>query len=148
MFHKWDIIYISRFPETIKCSNPRCCRDFSITNYSCPYCGQNNTVSNVIGKPRPIILWLDQSFWSQSMAFAIPLSKTKLYEDKVNEIIKLSDYQFLHPKEIYRQPMRAIICQATRIDGCIFSQNSLIGKIQNIVLREKIETKLLNWIFP
>lgn len=147
MFKKWDIIFITRFPDTIQCSNLRCRRSFSITKYFCPHCNKENSVSNIIGKARPIILWLDQTFWSQSMAFGIPLSKAKFYSDKVNEGIKLSDYQFLHKNPVYNVPMRAIICQATRIDGNVLSSNRIIGKITSSVSKRSIENKLLDWIF-
>ncbi len=147
-FKKWDILFIPKFPEMIQCSNSRCGRNFSISNYSCPYCGADNLISNIVSKSRPIILWLDQSYWFQSMAFAIPLSKSRIYSDRLNEVIKLTDYQFLHTDTIYREPMRAIIHQSTRIDGNVLSNNRIIGKITNRVSQDKIENKLLNWIFP
>lgn len=148
MFKKWDIVYISRFPETIQCSNLKCCRHFSIVDQNCPHCNSKNNVSSVIGKPRPIILWLDKIFWSQSMAFGIPLSKTNMYSDKFNQIIKLPEYQFTHNDLNYKIPMRAVICQSTRIDGNVLQKGSIIGRITDSVLQKNIENKLLNWIFP
>lgn len=43
--------------------------------------------------------------------------------------------------------MRAIIHQATRIDGCVLNTNRLIGKITDSVVKTKIEDKLIDWIF-
>ncbi|MDP3764566.1 MAG: hypothetical protein Q8Q95_03010 [bacterium] len=145
MFNKWDIIFVTKFPEIISCS--KCNRPFSILDYPCQFCGNKNIVTNIIAKPRPAILWLDQVSWFKSMAFAIPLSKSGMIEDRFNEIIKISDYTFLHSDITYRVPMRAVICQATRIDGNVLSQNKLIGKITDTNLMNKIENKLLNWVF-
>lgn len=70
-----------------------------------------------------------------------------MIEDRFNEIVKINDYTFLHRDITYKVPMRAIICQATRIDGNALSQNKLIGKITDVNLMSKIENKLSNWIF-
>ena len=145
MFNKWDIVFAPKFPETIKCS--KCSRNFSIVSYPCEFCKNINRVTNIIPKSRPVILWIDQIHWFQSMAFAIPLSKSGMYENKFNEIIKIENYMFLHNDTSYKTPMRAIVCQATRIDGCVISTNRLLGKITDIVLKNKIENKLFNWIF-
>lgn len=144
MFSKWDIVYISRFPETIKCS---CRRYFSILSYPCPHCGINNNVSNIMAKTRPILLWIAQARWHESMAFAIPLSSSNLINNIYNQIIYLPDYAFLHSDPNYKRPMRAVIHQATRIDGNVLNTNRLIGKIVNLTLQSEIENKLLNWLF-
>ena len=43
--------------------------------------------------------------------------------------------------------MRAIIHQATRIDGNVLSQQKIIGKLTNEIKMKKIDDKLFNWIF-
>lgn len=147
MFRKWDIIYTSRFPESVQCRNRNCGRHFTISEYSCPHCGCRNYVSNIIGKIRPILLWLDKSKWFESMAFAIPLSCGRIYENDYNQPISLNDYVFLHSNQNRHRPMRAIIHQATRVDGNVLSLNKKIGRITNAVVQQKIENKLLEWIF-
>lgn len=147
MFSKWDIIYISRFPETVKCSGNTCGRHFSLLKYNCPYCGYSNTVSNLTAKTRPILLWVGQTKWHESMTFAIPLSASNLINDTHNAIIYLPDYAFLHSDQKYHRPMRAVIHQATRIDGNVLNSKKLIGKITNQILQDQIDNKLLNWLF-
>lgn len=146
MFNKWDIIYTSRFPESVKCRNKHCGTYFNISHYYCPKCNCKNRVSNIIAKIRPILLWIDQSNWFQSMTFGIPLS-AKIYEDKYSHPILLNDYVFLHSDAIYHKPMRAVIHQATRVDGNVFRNDMLIGKINNSVVQYNIENKLFEWIW-
>lgn len=148
MFKKWDIIYISKFPESIQCSSSDCRRHFSPSKSSCPYCGSENMISNLIAKIRPIILWLDNDYWIESMAFGIPLSSNKIYSNKHNQKILLTDYVFSHKDSRYERPMRALIHQATRIDGCVLSKSKIIGTITNSVVKDEIENKLFEWIFP
>ena len=147
MFKKWDIIYTSRFPESIKCRNRNCGRSFIISNYCCPYCGCKNNISNIVSKIRPILLWIDKENWFESMTFGIPLSVSKIYENDYNQPIYLSDYTFLHNDRIYHRPMRALIHQATRVDGNVFKQDKIIGKISNNVIKQKIENKLFKWLW-
>lgn len=146
-FKKWDIIYTSRFPETIDCHNASCGSSFFISKYNCPNCNQENNVSNIIAKVRPIILWIDKIHWFKSMTFGIPLSASKMYDDRYNQIILLSDYTFVHSNNNYHKPMRAVVHQATRFDGNVFRGDMLVGKINNTVIQKKIEDKLLDWLW-
>jgi hypothetical protein len=146
-FKKWDIIYTSRFPESIKCHNSSCGNSFLISDYSCPHCSSKNNVSNVIAKIRPVLLWIDQSNWYESMTFGIPLSSGRIFENKYNYPVLLTDYTFLHSDGIYNKPMRAVIHQATRIDGNVFRNNMLIGRINNAVVQQNIENRLLDWLW-
>ena len=143
-FSKWDIIYASKFPETVKCNN---CGDFFMPCKSICKCGYQNSISNIVDKLRPILLWIDKYDWFQSMSFAIPISSSKILENNYNEPILLEDFIFIHKNKIYYRPMRAIIHQATRIDGNILSRNKIIGRLTNEVRMKKIEEKLFNWIF-
>lgn len=145
MFEKWDIIYAQRFPESVKCS--KCSRYFNVSNYPCPFCRQKINISNIIAKIRPIIIWIDQSRWFQNISFAIPLNSSQLFENNYNHIIHLGDYIFSHSDRKYQRPMRAIIHQATRVDGNTLSRNLHIGKITNTKVQKQIEDKLFNWIF-
>lgn len=147
MFRKWDIIYASRFPESVQCSNRNCRRHFTIFEYSCPHCGCRNYVSNIIGKIRPVLLWLDKSKWFESMAFAVPLSTARIYENNFNEPIYLKDYAFSHSNSTRHRPMRAVIHQATRIDGNVLLTRERIGRLTDTVVQRKIEDKLIDWIF-
>lgn len=146
-FKKWDIIYTSRFPESIKCHNTTCGNSFLISEYNCPHCKTPNNISSIIGKIRPILLWIDQSNWFESMTFGIPLSSVKIYENKYNFPVLLTDYVFLHSNGSYNKPMRAVIHQATRIDGNVFRDDMLIGKVNNVVVQQNIENKLFNWLW-
>lgn len=147
-FSKWDIVYASWFPEAVKCNNRKCHGTFTIDKYDCPHCGNNNFFTKVIAKPRPIILWLDQDEWFKSMSFGIPLSKTNpAMSDRLNQSILLPHYVFLHKDVKYRQPMRAVISQATRVAGNTFGKQEVIGRITDEIIKEQIETKLFEWIF-
>jgi hypothetical protein len=82
------------------------------------------------------------------MSFGIPLSsKNLLSNDSFNQLILRDDYTFIHPNQKYKIPMRAVIHQATRIDGNVLNKKWLLGKITNNKIQEIIENKLLNWIF-
>lgn len=145
-FKKWDIIYISRFPESIPCK--KCKKHFMIANHRCSYCQTLNNVSSIIAKIRPAILWIDQSRWFESMSFAIPLSTSRPEIVRTyDEPIALSQYSFLHKNIKFHRPMRAVIHQATRIDGCVLQAPWLLGKITDVVVQKKIEDKLFNWLF-
>jgi hypothetical protein len=143
-FSKWDIVYTSKFPETIKCSS--CNRYFMPLSSLC-VCGTVNNISNIVAKIRPILLWIDKDNWSQSMAFAIPLSTSRLSEDKRNEIIFLNDFRFTHKDQKYYKPMRAIISQSTRVDGNVLKERNIIGRVIDKTKQSKIENKLLDWLF-
>src|SRR5258708_39261933 len=108
MFKKWDLIYASRFPEAIKCENKACPSYIVAYECSCPQCGRINIVSNIAAKIRPVLIWIDQSRWFESMTFAIPLSASNLHDDSHNQCIYLSDYAFLHVDLKYNRPMRAM----------------------------------------
>jgi hypothetical protein len=43
--------------------------------------------------------------------------------------------------------MRAMIHQATRIDGNVLNSEKVIGRLTNTVKMKRIEDKLFNWIF-
>ncbi len=146
-FNKWDIVFSPKFPETICCKNPKCKKFFSIVKHHCDFCNTENHVSNIVSKARPVIIWIDQSRWYQSMAFAIPLSASSLLNDSFNHIILLEHYTFEHKDTTYNKPMRAIIHQATRIDGNVLSQDKFIGRITDKFLQNTIENKLLEWLF-
>lgn len=147
MFLKWDIIYISKFPESIVCNNPNCKRNITVSDTICPFCKKGNNISQIVAKIRPIVLWIGQDRWYESMAFGIPLSKSRIIENKYNQPILLPHYLFLHKKPIYNQPMRAIIHQATRIEGCVLNKGNLIGRITDKIIQQKIEEKMFSWIF-
>lgn len=143
-FSKWDIVYVSRYPESIKCS--ACNNHYTINpNQECSHCKHVNNVTNLIAKVRPMILWIDKSNWYKSMTFGIPLSTSDFHSDKWNHAINISDCLFFDSK--YEKPMRAVICQATRADGNVVSDRTLVGKITDQVTRLKIENKLLDWLF-
>lgn len=144
LFSKWDIVYPLRYPEAIQCSS---CGNYLTINsqQECSYCHKKNNVSNIIAKIRPMILWIDQSNWYKSMAFGIPLSTTGYFTDSHNQAIKLSDCIFFEKR--YEKPMRAILCQATRADGCVIERKHLVGKLTNQVIRNNIENKLFTWLF-
>lgn len=147
MFSKWDIIYASKFPDTVKCDNLKCGLNFSIEKHTCPHCNKINNISNIVAKTRPIILWHDQLKWFRSMTFGIPLSTSRLENDSLNQVVYLSDYQYLFPDNKFQNPMRAIICQASRLDGSALKTNMLIGKLTNSVVQTEIEDKLFSWLF-
>lgn len=147
-FKKWEIIYISRFPETIKCQH--CPNYYSISEHICPHCKKlNNILTNIIAKPRPFLLWLDKSNWIDSMSFGIPLSTSNLLNiTKTNVLIQKNHYIFTHSKSTYNQPMRAIIHQATRVDGNVCERKDVIGIVTDKVIQEEIQNKLFEWLFP
>lgn len=148
-FNKWDIIYISRFPESIQCVNESCKgRYFSPSEVSCPHCNQLNSLSSIIGKVRPIILWKTQTYWYRSMSFAIPVSSTQpMLETLYDEPIKLEHYSFQHLDPRKHIPMRAVISQSTRIDGNVLNLANKIGSLTDKTVQSKIENKLWDWLF-
>ncbi len=81
------------------------------------------------------------------MTFGIPLSSSSLVDDSHNQCIYLPEYAFVHADPRYNIPMRAIISQATRVDGNVFNQARLIGNITDLSVRGKIENKLFDWLF-
>lgn len=148
MWSKWDIVYISKFPESIKCTNSSCGKHFMLNpQQACTFCNTPTHVSNIIGKIRPVLLWSNQNDWFDSMAFGIPLSSSDLVENMYNELVNINDYTFVHTNNKLHRPMRAVICQSTRIDGCVLNSNSLIGKLTNTTVQDKIQNKLFSWLF-
>src|SRR5581483_1393279 len=144
---KWQIIYAQRFPECVKCSY--CSHEFLLSVHACPQCTRPVQISNIIAKTRPILLWTDQKSWSNSMAFSIPLSASNpLHTDDLNQSVQISDCAFYTTDTQYHLPRRAIISQATRIDGGALLSSTLIGEITNEAIKGTIESKLFNWIFP
>lgn len=147
-YQRWDIIYPSRYPESVKCTG--CNNYFSIpSNQNCPSCNSIENVSNIIDKPRPCVLWIDKARWFDNMTFAIPLSSnpSRLYSNKFNVLVRTDQATFFKGKENYIKPFRAVIFQATRIDGSSFNEHKLIGRITNIFIQEEIEIKLIEWLF-
>jgi hypothetical protein len=119
-----------------------------VSKTHCECCGGENSISNIISKIRPILLWLDQGDWYNSMSFAIPLSTTNpSLNNKYAHPILLSDFTFFHNNKSYQRPMRAVIHQATRVDGNVLNSDKLIGKLNNSMAQQYIENKLLDWIF-
>ena len=145
MFTKWDILFVTRFPDTILCKT--CHRNFSITKHACEYCSTENHVSSFVAKPRPAILWIDQTRWRDSMAFAIPLSASRFFDDSHNHIVLKEHCSFTHHDNKYQVPRRAMIHQSTRIDGNTLRTNNKIGLLDDHVVRTLIENKLLEWLF-
>ncbi|HZP55809.1 MAG TPA: hypothetical protein VFB03_03515 [Candidatus Saccharimonadales bacterium] len=83
------------------------------------------------------------------MAFSIPLSASNpLHTDDLNQSVQISDCAFYTTDTQYHLPRRAIISQATRIDGGALLSSTLIGEITNEAIKGTIESKLFNWIFP
>ena len=147
-FKKWDIIYCSKFPESIQCKNLSCGSFFTLPNkYNCSICGQETVITNIIAKPRPILLWIDKISWHNSMSFGIPLSASRVVDSKYNIKIDISQYVFIHEDQTKNQPMRAVIHQATRLDGCILSEQNLIGRLNDAVVMRRIEDSLVDWLF-
>ncbi len=102
-----------------------------------------------MAKVRPMILWINQTGWYQSMTFGIPLSTTigkyQYVSDNLNQIIDISDCVFFD--KAYEKPMRAVICQATRADGNVIQSKHFIGKVTDEALKKQIEDKLFAWLF-
>lgn len=145
-FKKWDIVYFSRIPDTIKCF--KCHNSFTLDTHVCPHCKQNNKLSNHISKPRPFLLCIDQKNWIESMTLGIPLSTSHLFNITATTAhIKKTDYVFLHTDQKYYQPMRAVIHQVTRLNGNVIRSEDLIGEINNKSVIDEIENKLLDWVF-
>ena len=143
-YHRWDIIYPNRFPESVECKS--CHQHFSISEtQQCSHCSYPNHYHNLITKNRPSILWTNQYDWYNSMAFCIPLSSSRFLFDKMLHGIKIEDCIFYDKS--YERPMTAIICQATRVDIKAFDYKPTIAKIVDTLVQEYIEDKLLNWIF-
>lgn len=143
-FCRWDIVYPSRYPESILCR--KCKNHFTIRNIQeCSHCREPNNVSNIIVKIRPLILWVNQDKWFNSMAFGIPLSTSGFYSDTFNHAIKIEDCTFFQKDK--EKPMRALIFQATRVDGNVLHSKTLIGKLSSSKVKSEIENKLLEWIF-
>ena len=143
---KWDIIFVSKFPESIKCSN---CGDFFIPYFGvCTECNKKIRISRVMPKKRPVLIWISKSKWHKSMAFGIPLSKdvrklTKNYD----QLIEIKDCKYLNTNPIYQIPRNAAINQATRIDGNNLNSNDIIAKLTNEVIKNLIQDKLIEWLF-
>ena len=144
-FNKWDIVYPLRYPESIYCEH---CRNyFSIPyNQRCSHCNTNHNVSNIIDKVRPAILWVDKTRWFKNMTFGIPIS-SQLYTDNFNEFVAMDQINFITTNLQLIKPFRAVIYQATRIDGSAINEFSLIGKIVDKTIQNKINIKLLEWLF-
>jgi hypothetical protein len=146
-FAKWDLIYCTRYPETVHCDNCHGYFNFE-PKQDCTSCGTRRNVSNIITKVRPCILWIDQDRWVGGMSFAIPVSSSRFYSNDHNEQISLSQITYSTSNINLQRPIRAVIYQATRIDGGAFNTHDVLGKVTDRVVQERIETKLISWLFP
>ena len=90
----------------------------------------------------------NQIDWIRSMAFGIPLSTTNLDRLTANDVlIQKNHYNFTHKNKDYYQAMRAVIHQATRIDGNVCREKDIIGTLTDKTIQNEIEEKLFHWIF-
>jgi len=149
LFFKWYMVSAPIFPESINCTNcgKNIDTEFKVT---CPICETQNSVSNIIPKPRPIILWIEKSKWSSDgMTFGIPLSKdieNENFDDNYNQLIEIFHYRLFNSNK-KAIPLRAAINQATRVDGTAIIKNGRsIGVIFNETLKSKIDLKLRKWL--
>lgn len=145
-FKKWDILYASKFPESVTCP---CGKELMVSaSEICIHCKRKIAISNIIPKIRPIILWIDQDSWYKSMAFGIPLTRSNpATEDKYNQPIFLPSYSYIYKDAKYHAPMRAVITHATRVDGNVFHSRNLIGRITDTLVQRKLDNKMLDWLF-
>lgn len=149
-YQQWDIVYPTRYPESVKCSD--CNNYFSIPSLQkCPTlgCPHSENVSSIIDKPRPCVLWIDKSRWFDNMTFGIPLSSNpgRLHTDQFNVLVMTNQTVYFSGKEKYIKPFRVVIHQATRVDGSAFNEHNLIGRIIDKRVQDEIELRLVNWLF-
>lgn len=143
--NKWDMISVPKFPESIKCK--LCKKDFIPNQCNCPFCGQETDISYIIRKqPRPVLIWIGQLNWIDSIAFGIPLSS--VYTSSLFKVkIKIEDCNFFNIPQEKIRPSTAIINQATRFSGNIINIKKIFGKLTNLVIREEINNKMFEWFF-
>ncbi len=142
---KWDMVFVPKFPESIKCK--LCKKDFIPHKCNCPVCTQETDISHIISKqPRPVLIWIHQLNWHSSMAFGIPLS-SKYKPDLFKVLIKPDDYNFLNISQDKAIAQTAIINQATRFSGNTINIAKVFGKLTDIIIQEEINKKLNDWLF-
>lgn len=147
LFLKWFIVKTSFFPESINCI--KCNKNLDTKlKIECDICKQINNISNLMPKPRSVILWIEKGKWSDGMTFGIPVSQdieNYNFDDKYNQIIQIHEYDTFN-NEI-KIPLRAAINQSTRIDGTAIKKNGTVrGTISDGSLKEKITQKLCKWL--
>lgn len=143
--NKWDIVFVPKFPESIKCT--KCQDDFIPFKCNCTSCNQEINISYIIPKqPRPVLIWIDQLNWHKSMAFGIPLSS--IYKPDLFEVlIKPEDCNFLNISQDIVIARAAIINQATRFSGNTINIAKVFGRLIDLVKQEEIHNKLNEWLF-
>ena len=107
----------------------------------------SHLISRVVPKvKRPVILWKKQISWYESMTFSIPLSSSHPHiQDHANHFIRIDDCLFHHEDD--KIPRRAMVHQATRIDGNAIVKSGIVGKLTNEVTQKALEDKLFSWLF-
>lgn len=147
-FLKWYIFWMCYFPENLSCK--KCNENLDqLLRIECPNCNTTNKISNIIPKPRPVVLWIDKPKWCDNITFGIPLS-TDIehfnYYGKYNHLIKLDDYEVADDFQDKKEVLRAIINQASRIDGNCINKCKFFGQLKDETTKEKIENKLRKWL--
>jgi hypothetical protein len=143
--NKWDIVFVPKFPENIKCII--CQNDFIPYKCNCTICNQETNILYIIPKqPRPVLIWIDQLNWHKSIAFGIPLSS--IYKpDLFNVLIKPEECNFLDTTPNIVIARTASISQATRFSANTINITKVFGRLTNSVKQEEINNKLNEWLF-
>lgn len=143
--NKWDMVFVPKFPESIKCTE--CQNEFIPYKCNCTNCGREINISYIIPKqPRPVLIWIDQLNWHKSIAFGIPLSS--IYKpDLFNVLIKPEDCNFLNPLPDIVIARTASINLATRFSGNTINITKVFGILTDLAIQEKINNKLNEWLF-
>lgn len=148
IFLKGYIVKVPVFPESINCKE--CGKNLDTKlKVECEICKTLNNISNLMPKPRSVILWIEKVKWSDGITFGIPLSadfRGYNFDDKYNQLIEIGNYDLVNNSEI-KKPLRAAINQSTRIDGnAIINSGVVRGMITDEVLMDRIELKLKKWL--
>lgn len=142
---KWDIAFVPKFPESIRCK--LCKKDFIPNKCNCSVCAQETDISYIIPKqPRPVLIWIHQLEWIDSIAFGIPLSSVHT-PGLFKVLIKIEDCSFLDISQDKVKPRTAIINQATRFSGNTINMTKVFGRLTDLVIQEEINNKLFDWLF-
>ena len=143
--NKWDIVFVPKFPESIKCT--KCQDDFIPYKCNCTSCNQEINISYIIPKqPRPVLIWIDQLNWHKSIAFGIPLSFS-YKPDLFNVLIKPDDCNFLDTTPYIVTARTASINQATRFCANTINITKVFARLTDLVKQEEIYNKLNEWLF-
>ena len=139
------MIFVPKFPESIKCK--LCKKDFIPNKCNCPVCTQETDISYIIPKqPRPVLIWIHQLNWIDSIAFGIPLSS--IYTPGLFKVlIKIEDCSFSDISQDKVIPRMAIINQATRFSGNTINITKVFGRLSDLAIQEEINNKLNEWLF-